>query len=127
MTLTIVRALQSLTASKGKTQKHPDVHNIVLSIKLRFPPRESVTFEGFILICTVFPHFGPFSGGGGGGKTKFCGQEFYGHPGFSEQSLTASKGKTLQAARACSHLGQKVLTKPMRSSCCCNYQALTKG
>ena len=51
-------------------QKRPDVHN----------------FEDFILICTVFPHFGPFSGefsGGGGGKTKFCGQELYGHPDFS--------------------------------------------
>ena len=38
-------------------------------------------FEDFLLICTVFPHFGPFGGGGGGrDKTKFCGQEFYGHP-----------------------------------------------
>ena len=33
----------------------PDVHKIVLSIKSRSPP---------LLICTVFPHFGPFSGGG---------------------------------------------------------------
>ena len=37
----------------------------------------SVNFEDFFLICTVFPHFGPFLGEGG---TKFCGQEFYGHP-----------------------------------------------
>ena len=40
--------------------------------------------SGALLICTVFPHIlGPF-GGGGGRKTEFCGQEFYGHPGFSE-------------------------------------------
>ena len=63
-------------------QKRPDVHKIVLSIKLRSPPpRKSVNFED--LVCTVFPHFGPFPGGGGGGKTKFCRQEFYGHPNFS--------------------------------------------
>ena len=29
----------------------------------------------FLLICTVFLILGPFRGGGGG-KTKFCGQEF---------------------------------------------------
>ena len=68
-------------------QKRPDVHKIVLSIKSRFPPppsaEKSVNFEHSILICTVFPHFGPFSGGVGV-KTKFCGQEFYGHPDFSD-------------------------------------------
>ena len=35
------------------------------------------------MISTVFPDFGPFSGGGGG-KTKFRGQEFDGHPDFSD-------------------------------------------
>ena len=51
-----------------KTQKRPDVHKIVLFIKLRPPPPtgKSVNFEDFLLICTVFPHFGPFSAGGGG-------------------------------------------------------------
>ena len=48
------------------SQKRPDVHEIVLSIKLRFPPPgKSVKFEDFLLICTVFPHFGPFFWGGG--------------------------------------------------------------
>ena len=28
------------------------------------PPKESVNFEDFLMICAVFPHFGPFSGGG---------------------------------------------------------------
>ena len=51
-----------------KFQKRPDVHKIVLSIKLRSPPPgKTVNFEDFLLICTVFTHFGPFSGGGGGG------------------------------------------------------------
>ena len=50
------------------SQKRPDVCKIVLSIKLRFPPTpppagKSVNFEDFLLICTVFPHFGPFWGG----------------------------------------------------------------
>ena len=79
--------MQSLSYSAQKTQKRPDVHKIVLSIKSRFPPpppRKSVNFEDFILICTVLPHFGPLSGGGGG-RTKFCGQEFYGHPDFSDK------------------------------------------
>ena len=35
-----------------------------------------------MLICTVFPHFGTFRGGGGG--TKFRRQEFDGRPDFSE-------------------------------------------
>ena len=45
-------------------QKRRDVHRIVWSIKSRFPlpPGLSASFEGFLLICTVFPHFGPFSG-----------------------------------------------------------------
>ena len=50
----------------GGVQKHPDVHKIVLSIKLRLPlPGKSVNLEDFLPICTVFPHFGPFWGGGG--------------------------------------------------------------
>ena len=44
------------------------------------PPGESVNFE--LLICTVCPHFGPFSRGGV--KPKFCGHEFDGHPDFSD-------------------------------------------
>ena len=76
-------------------QKRPDVHKIVLSIKSRSPPPpgKSVNFEDFILICTVFPHFGPFLGGGGV-KTKFCGQEFYGHPDFSEPLWMARRFAT---------------------------------
>ena len=48
----------------------------------RVPPPAPPNFEVSLLICTVLPHFGPF---GGGGKTKFCGQDFYGHPDFSEK------------------------------------------
>ena len=75
------------------SQKHPDVHKIVLSIKVRSPPPpgRSVNFEDSVLICTVFPHFGPFRGGGGG-KTKFCGQEFYGHQTF----LIKKEGKKIR-------------------------------
>ena len=53
-----------------------DVHKFVLSIKLRSPPPgEKCHFEDFLLICTVFPHFGPFSGGAvfhHGGVPKNC-------------------------------------------------------
>ena len=42
-------------------------------------------FEAFLLICTVFLHFAPFSG-----KTKVCGQEFYEHPDFSDFYLRES-------------------------------------
>ena len=57
-------------------------------IKLRSlpPPGRSVNFEDFPLIRTVFPHFGPFSGGGGV-KPNFCGQDFFGHPDFSEECI----------------------------------------
>ena len=56
-------------------QKRPDVHKIVLSIKSRFPPPgKSVNFEDFILICTVFPYFGRFSGRGG--KPNFADKNF---------------------------------------------------
>ena len=47
-------------------QKRPDVNEIVLSMKSRYPPpppREKYQFEDFILICTVFLHSGPFWGG----------------------------------------------------------------
>ena len=51
-------------------QKRPDVHKIVLSVELLSPPPgSSVNFEDFLLICAVFPHFGPFWGGRG--KTRF--------------------------------------------------------
>ena len=66
----------STTPSRPFHQKRPDVHEIVLSIKSRFPcPRKSVNFEDFILISTVFPYFGPFSGGGGG-KPTFADKNF---------------------------------------------------
>ena len=72
-----------ITSLATVTQKRPDVHKKSLSIESRFPPsRKKCQFEDFILICTVFLHFGPFSGGG---ETRFCGQEFYGHPDLSEQ------------------------------------------
>ena len=50
----------------------------VLSIKSRSPPPpgKSVNFEDFILICTVFPHFGPFFWGGGGVKPNFADKNF---------------------------------------------------
>ena len=71
--------LQENHASLGskeiaKFQKRPDVHKIVLSIKSPPPQKKSVNFEDFILICTVFPRFGPFSGGVGG--TKFWDKNF---------------------------------------------------
>ena len=70
-----------MSSLESESFKRPDVHKIVLSIKSRSPPPgKSVNFEDFLLIYTVFPHFGPF---GGGGLTKFCGQEFHGHPDFS--------------------------------------------
>ena len=61
---------------RGTIQKRPDVHKIVLSIKLRSPPppRKSVNFEDSLLICTVFPHFGPFSRRGG--KPNFADKNF---------------------------------------------------
>ena len=58
---------QSNIASVG--QKRPAVHKIVLSIKIAFsppPPGKVVSFKDSLLICTVFPHFGPFCGWGGG-------------------------------------------------------------
>ena len=50
-----------------------------MSIKSRLPPpspRKSVNFEDFLLICTVFPHFGPFLRRGGGGKPNFADKNF---------------------------------------------------
>ena len=75
-------------------QKCPDVHKIVLCIKLRSPPPpgKSVNLEDFLLICTVF-HILVFFSGGGGGVTKFCRQEFYGHPDFSDHSLCVTTQK----------------------------------
>ena len=56
--------------------ERPDVHKIVLSIRLRSPPPgKSVKFEHVLLICTVFPHFGPFSQGGGV-KPNFADKNF---------------------------------------------------
>ena len=54
-----------------------DVHKIALSIKLRSPPPpgKSVSLQDFLLICTVFPSFGPFSGGGGV-KPNFADKDF---------------------------------------------------
>ena len=49
------------------------------------PPRKGVNFEDFILICAVFSSFWDLFGGGRG-KTKFCRQEFYGHPDFSDSN-----------------------------------------
>ena len=70
----------------GFVQKHPDVHKIVLSIKLRSPPPpgKSVNLVDFLLICTVFPHFGPFLEGGGG-KPNFADKNFMDtQPDFSD-------------------------------------------
>ena len=67
--------------------ERPDVHKIVLSIKLRPPPPpEKVSVLSiFYWFVQGFPHFGPFSGRGR--KTKFCGQEFYGHPDLTTLTL----------------------------------------
>ena len=45
----------------GQNQKRPDVHKIVLSIRLRFPPPppKSVSFEDFLLILQLFLVCGP--------------------------------------------------------------------
>ena len=78
-------ALPSEEICYCKGQKYPDVHKIVLSIKLRPHPPKKRQFWGFSTDLHSFPYFGPFSVGGGG--TKFCGQEFYGHPEFSEKEV----------------------------------------
>ena len=48
------------------------------------PPPQSANFEGFSTDLYSFSSFWALFAGGGGGKTKFCGQEFYGHPDFSD-------------------------------------------
>ena len=65
-------------------QKRPDVHKIVLSMKLRPPPppRKSVNFEDVLLICTVFLILDPFRGGGG--KPNFADKNFMGTQTFSD-------------------------------------------
>ena len=63
-------SLRFQIASGLDCQKRPDVHKIILSIPR---PGKSVNLEDVLLICTVFPKFGPFFGGGG---TKFSGEEF---------------------------------------------------
>ena len=68
-------------------QTRPDVHKIVLSVKLRPPPPpppKSVKFEDFLPICAVLPHFGPFS--------KFCRRGFDGHPDFCECNVFVDDG-----------------------------------
>ena len=67
-------------------QKRPDVHEIALSIKSRSlpPPQKKCQFWGCYTDLYSFSLIlGPFRGGGGC-KTKLCGQEFYGHPDFSD-------------------------------------------
>ena len=80
-------------------QKRPDLHKIVLSIKSRFPPPPPAARENVSILRILYKFFlilGPFRGGG---KTKFCREEFHGHPDFSEQlrSLGTNpiSGKTL--------------------------------
>ena len=46
------------------------------------PPREASIFEDSLLILYSFSSFWALLGGGGGHKTKFCRQEFYGHRAF---------------------------------------------
>ena len=85
-----IRAIRDRLAEKDLifiTQKCPDVHNIVLSIKLRSPlKKKSITFEdlpNFPLICTVFLILGPFRlGRGGGGKPNFADKNFMGTQTF---------------------------------------------
>ena len=47
-----------------------------------------------------FSSFGALLGGGGG-KTKFCGQKFYGHPNFSEKWGHSSSGVSLGRGCLC--------------------------
>ena len=64
---------------------HPFVRNAQMSInrfvhKVAFPPpptEKSVNFGDFLLICRLSLTLGPF-------LNQFCGQEFYGHPDFSD-------------------------------------------
>ena len=53
-------------ARRGIFQKRPDVHKIVLSIKLSPPPPEKVSILRIFYICTVFSSFWALFGGGGG-------------------------------------------------------------
>ena len=61
--------------------------NTSSSIKSRSPPPgKSVNFEDFLLICTVFPHLGPFRGGGGV-KPNFADKKFMDTQTFLNISL----------------------------------------
>ena len=67
-------------------QKRADIHKIVLSRKLCFPPHgESVNLEDFLLICAVFPHFLALFGGGGV-KPNFADKNFMDTQTFLKQS-----------------------------------------
>ena len=75
----------------AKFQKCPDVHKIVLSTKSSFPPPpppKKCQFRGFYTNCTFFSSFWALLGGG---VNQICGQEFYGHPDFSENFLGSSR------------------------------------
>ena len=77
------------THAPSSNQKRPDVHKIVLSIKLRFPPLKKCQLWGFSNDLYSFSSFWALSAYRGGGKTKLCRQEFYGHPDFSDWSPLA--------------------------------------
>ena len=64
------------------------------------PPRKSVNFEDSLQFFLIWC-------GGGGGKTKFCGQEFYGHPDFSD--LGWRKKSEMAQARFCTQTCSKVV------------------
>ena len=62
-------------ARKGSETPRCPYNRFVHKIAFLPPPGKSVNSGGFILICTVFPHFGPFSGGGGV-KPNFADKNF---------------------------------------------------
>ena len=69
-----------------------------------------INFEDFLLICTVFPQFALFFSGGGG-ETKFCGQEFYGHPDFLKRTKCISNGARFHATTTSrSRVSRRVMT-----------------
>ena len=85
------------------------------------PPGKSVTLEDFLLICAVFPHFGPFSGGGG--KPNFAGKNFMDTQTFLIQGWKSMDSQRLSpnvksSATSSRKFGQKSSHPAMQQSAC---------